>query len=57
MADAIREFKAAIPLLMAQSRENADDEDAGVMAARSQQLQDTVEAYIALLAGRTDACE
>jgi CHAT domain-containing protein len=54
-ADAIREFRAAIPLLMAQSRENADDDDAGVMAARSQQLQDTVEAYITILAGRTDA--
>lgn len=54
-ADAIREFKAAIPMLMAQSRENADDDDAGVMAARSQQLQDTVEAYIAILARRTDA--
>jgi CHAT domain-containing protein len=54
-ADAIREFRAAIPLLMAQSRENADEDDAGVTAARSQQLQDTVEAYITILAGRTDA--
>lgn len=54
-ADAIREFSLAIPILMAQSRENADEDDAGVTAARSQQLQDTVEAYIAALARRADA--
>ncbi|MBV9461889.1 MAG: CHAT domain-containing protein, partial [Bradyrhizobium sp.] len=54
-ADAIREFRTAIPLLLAQSRENANDDDAGVMAARSQQLQDAVEAYITILAGRADA--
>jgi CHAT domain-containing protein len=54
-ADAIREFKLAIPVLVAQSRENTDDDDAGVMAARSLQLQDTVEAYITILAGRTNA--
>ena len=53
-ADAVREFRTAIPLLMAQSRDNADDDDAAVVAARSQQLQDTVEAYIAMLASRTD---
>jgi len=49
-AEAIREFKAAIPLMMASSRENADDEDTTVVAARSQRLQTVVEAYFILLA-------
>jgi CHAT domain-containing protein len=53
-ADAIREFKASIPILMAASRENADDEDDTVSAARSQRLQNIVEAYIALLARNGD---
>jgi len=52
--DAIREFKAAIPILMAASRENADDDDDTVSAARSQRLQNIVEAYIALLAKTSD---
>ena len=46
-----REFKAAIPILMAASRENADDDDHDRRrAARSQRLQAIVEAYIGLLA-------
>ena len=49
-AEAIREFKAAIPVMMAASRENADDDDTTVVAARSLRLQTTVEAYIGLLA-------
>jgi CHAT domain-containing protein len=49
-ADAIREFKAALPILLAASRENADDDDASVVAGRSQRLQGIVEAYIKLLA-------
>jgi tetratricopeptide (TPR) repeat protein len=49
-ADAIREFKAALPLLLAASRENAEDEDATIVAGRSQRLQGIVEAYIKLLA-------
>ena len=53
-ADAIREFKAAIPILMAASRENADDDDDTVSAARSQRLQNIVEAYIAMLAKNND---
>ena len=53
-ADAIREFKAAIPVLMAASRENADDDDDTVTAARSLRLQNIVEAYIALLAKSND---
>ncbi len=53
-ADAIREFKAAIPILMAASRENADDDDDTVSAARSERLQSIVEAYIALLAKTSD---
>jgi CHAT domain-containing protein/tetratricopeptide (TPR) repeat protein len=49
-ADAAREFKAAIPILMASARENADDDDTTVVAARSQRLQNIVEAYIQLQA-------
>jgi len=49
-ADATKEFKAAVPILMAASRENADDDDGTANAARSQRLRNIVEAYIALLA-------
>jgi CHAT domain-containing protein len=49
-AEAVREFKAAIPILMAAARENADDDDTSVVAARSERLKGIVEAYIALLA-------
>ena len=48
-AEAIREFRASIPVLMASARENADDDDTTVVAAKSDRLQDIVEAYIALL--------
>ena len=48
--DAAREFKAAIPLLMAAARENADNDDTTVVAARRERLQNIVEAYIGLLA-------
>ena len=48
-ADALREFKLAVPILMARSRET-DDEDATTAAAREQRAQIVVEAYIALLA-------
>ena len=50
--DAIREFKAAIPILMASSGENADDEDTSGVAARSQRLQNIVEAYLTMLAAQ-----
>ena len=49
-ADAIREFKIAIPVLMAASRENADEDDPTVVAARSVRLQRIVESYIGVLA-------
>jgi CHAT domain-containing protein len=49
-ADAVRGFKTAIPIMLANARENADDEDTTVMAARSQRLQTIVESYFALLA-------
>jgi CHAT domain-containing protein len=49
-ADAIREFRASIPIVMASSRENADDDDTTVVAARNQRLQGVVEAYFKLLA-------
>lgn len=49
-ADAVREFKAALPVLMASANENADDENTTVVAARSQRLQIIVESYLMLLA-------
>jgi CHAT domain-containing protein len=49
-ADAIREFKAAIPIMLTAARENADDDDPTVVAARSVRLQRIVEAYIGVLA-------
>ncbi|MCK1624930.1 CHAT domain-containing protein [Bradyrhizobium sp. 160] len=49
-AEAIREFRAAIPVMMANTRENADEENTTVTAARIQRLQMTVESYFALLA-------
>lgn len=49
-AEAIREFKAAIPILMSSSRENADDENTTLVAARTQRVQSIVEAYMMLLA-------
>ena len=52
-ADAIREFKAAIPIMMTAARENADDDDPTVVAARSARLQRIVEAYIGVLARGT----
>jgi len=54
-ADAIREFKIALPILLAASRENADDDDATVVAGRSQRLQGIVEAYIKLSANTQSA--
>ena len=47
-ADAIRDFQAAIPILMAGARENADDDNSASVAMRSDRLQNYVEAYIAL---------
>ncbi len=49
-AESIREFKAAIPVMLANAGENADDENTTVIAARSQRLQTIVENYLALLA-------
>jgi len=48
-ADATREFRIAIPVLMEVARENAADDDTTVIAARSERLKDIVEAYIGLL--------
>ena len=48
-AEAAREFRTAVPVLMASARENADDDDTTVVAAKSNRLQNIVEAYIALL--------
>ena len=49
-AEATREFKAAIPVMMAASRENADDENTTVVVARSQRLQAIVESHFTMLA-------
>ena len=53
--EAIREFKTAIPILMASSRENADDDDSTSVAARNQRLQGIVEAYLNMLAREKNA--
>ncbi len=51
-ADAIREFKVALPILMAATNET-DDDDPTLLAARSARLQRTVETYIGVLARST----
>jgi CHAT domain-containing protein len=48
--EAIREFKTAIPVMLANASENADDENTTVVAARGQRLQTIVESYLGLLA-------
>jgi len=48
-SDALREFKTAIPVLLARSRET-DEDDAATVAAREQRTQFVIETYIALLA-------
>lgn len=49
-AEAIREFKLAIPALITAIRENADDDDATLVAGRRDRLQSIVEVYIGLMA-------
>jgi CHAT domain-containing protein len=49
-ADAIREFKGAIPILITAAGESADDDDSTLVAAGSARLQRIVEAYIGVLA-------
>ncbi|MGA2492626.1 MAG: tetratricopeptide repeat protein [Roseiarcus sp.] len=44
-ADALREFKTSIPVMMTAARENADDDDPTVVAAKQARLQRIVEAY------------
>ena len=53
-ADAIREFRVALPVLMTATRET-DDDDPTLVAARSARLQRTVETYIGVLARGTTA--
>jgi CHAT domain-containing protein len=48
-ADAITEFKVAVPMLMSAARET-DNNDPTLVAARSARLQRIVETYIAVLA-------
>ena len=53
-ADAIREFKATIPILLESLGESADD-DPTIVASRSARLQRVVEAYIGVLARRANS--
>jgi CHAT domain-containing protein len=52
--EAAHEFNAAIPIMVAAARENADDDDTTGVAARIEQLQDIIEAYITLRAKYKD---
>jgi CHAT domain-containing protein len=49
-ADATREFRAALPALLAAARENDDDGNSALVAARSERLRNVAEAYMSLLA-------
>jgi CHAT domain-containing protein len=55
--EAAREFRSAIPVLMASARENADDDDTTLVASKSSRLQSIVEAYMALLAQQGNASD
>jgi CHAT domain-containing protein len=46
--DALREFQAALPILIAGTRENADEDGSAAVALRSDRLQSFVESYITL---------
>jgi CHAT domain-containing protein len=48
--EALKEFRAAIPIMMTAARENAEDDETTVIAARSLRLQSVVEGYMRLLA-------
>jgi CHAT domain-containing protein len=52
--EAASQFKAAIPILVAGARENADEDDTRNIVARSERLQRVVEAYMRLLARHND---
>jgi CHAT domain-containing protein len=49
-ADAVREFRTALPVLMAASLD-AEEDDPTLVAARNARLQRIVESYISVLAG------
>jgi CHAT domain-containing protein len=49
-AEALREFRAAIPVMMTAAGENADDDDTTVVAARRGRVQNVVEPYMQLVA-------
>jgi len=48
-SEAVREFRSAVPVLMATTRESADDDNSATVAARNSRLQNIIEAYISLL--------
>ena len=47
--DASHEFRTAIPVLLAAEHENGDNDNATLVAARSERVRNIVEAYITLL--------
>ncbi len=49
-AEAVQEFRSAIPLLVAAVRESSDDDGSALVANRNLRLQSIAEAYIGLLA-------
>ena len=48
-AEALREFDAAVPVLVAGASESSDADDATLVAARRQRAQTIVEAYLSLI--------
>jgi len=54
-AEAIREFKSAIPTMIANGRESVDDENTTLLAARSLRLRSTIESYLVLLSRSGDS--
>jgi tetratricopeptide (TPR) repeat protein len=48
-ADAIREFRTALPVLISGARENTDLDETSVVAAKSGRLQNIAETYMRLL--------
>jgi CHAT domain-containing protein len=49
--EALREFRAAVPILISETREG-DNDDAAATSAREQRVQGVVEAYLQVLARR-----
>lgn len=50
IAEALQQFKTAVPTLLFAAQESALDDDSAVVAARTERLKDVIESYIGLLA-------